>query len=591
MAAKHRRAPSLPTGTVTFLFTDIEGSTRLWETNRDSMRLALARHDEVVRNCIEAQRGHVFKTGGDAFCAAFDDARNAVHAALAAQLALKAEVWPESNRILVRMALHSGEAELRQGDYFGPPLNYVSRLLAVGHGGQTLLSETTCDLCRDRLPLGATAQSMGEYGLKDLPRRQQIFQLAHPDLPQAFPPLKTLFAEVDADKPSIAVLPFTNLSGDAEQEYFADGVVDDIITALSRVRAFFVIARNSSFTYKGKAVDIKQVGRELGVRYVLEGSIRRAGNRVRITGQLIATETGTHIWADRFEGGLEDIFDLQDRITESVVGAVEPSLRLAEIKRARSKPTVNLHAYDYFLRAWQRLSMDPRRQGVDEALGELHRAIELDPNYSAAKALYAWATQLRESSRGERIEAEVRDGIRLAREALAAHHDDPITLVTAGWALCWLDSAYDEAMDAVDRALKLAPDVAVVLNHAGWVRAYAGDPADAEGLLRRAIRLSPLDPQMNHLLHGLAIACLRAGKYDEALAASERASRERPTAQRALLLSLVALDRLPEAKALAKRMRESPVTTTISWFMSVPFKDRAFKARCVAAFRAAGIPE
>jgi adenylate cyclase len=489
------------------------------------------------------------------------------------------------------MALHSGAAQLRQGDYFGPPLNYVSRLLAVGHGGQTLLSETTRDLCLDRLPLGATVHSLGEYGLKDLPRRQQIFQLVHPDLPQAFSPLKTSFAQVDADKPSIAVLPFTNLSGDAEQEYFADGVVDDIITALSRVRAFFVIARNSSFTYKGKAVDIKQVGRELGVRYVLEGSIRRAGNRVRITGQLIAAETGAHIWADRFEGGLEDIFDLQDRITESVVGAVEPSLRLAEIKRARSKPTANLHAYDYFLRAWQKLSMDPGRQGMDEALDELRRAIELDPNYSAAKALYGWATQLRTSSRGQVIEAEVRDGVRMAREALAAHHDDPITLVTAGWALCWLDGAYDEAMDAVDRALKLAPDVAVVLNHAGWVRAFAGDPADAEELFRRAIRVSPLDPQMAHLLHGLAVACLRGGKYEEALAASERASRERPTAQRALLLSLVALDRLPEAKTLALRMRESSVTTTISWFMSVPFKDQAFKARCVAAMRAAGIPE
>jgi adenylate cyclase len=218
------------------------------------------------------------------------------------------------------MALHSGAAELRESDYFGPPLNQVARLLAVGHGGQTLLSETTYDLCRDRLPFGAAVKSLGEHALKDLTRQQAIFQLLHPDLPHAFPPLKTLFARTDADKPSVAVLAFTNLSGDPEQEYFADGIVDDIITALSRVRAFFVIARNSSFTYKGKAVDIKQVGRELGVRYVLEGSIRRAENRVRITGQLIDAENGRHIWADRFEGSLDDIFDLQDRITENVVG-------------------------------------------------------------------------------------------------------------------------------------------------------------------------------------------------------------------------------------------------------------------------------
>jgi len=594
MTAKHRAPSSLPTGTVTFLFTDIEGSTRLWETHHDAMRKALARHDEILRKCIDAQRGHVFKTGGDAFCAAFDNARDAVHAALAAQLALCAEAWPESNHIRVRMALHSGAAELRESDYFGPPLNQVARLLAAGHGGQTLLSETTYDLCRDRLPLGAAVKPLGEHDLKDLTRRQAIFQLFHPDLPQAFPPLKTLFAQTDADKPSIAVLAFTNLSGDAEQEYFADGIVDDIITALSRVHAFFVIARNSSFTYKGKAVDIKQVGRELGVRYVLEGSIRRAGNRVRITGQLIDAENGRHIWADRFEGSLDDIFDLQDRITENVVGTFEPSLRLAEIERARSKPTANMQAYDYFLRAWHNLGMNSSEQGNDEALRDLRRAIELDGGYSAAKALYGWAIQLRKSSRGQATEAEIKEGTRMAREALAAHHDDPVTLATAGWALCFLDSAHDDAVDAVDRALKLAPNIPAVLNHAGWVRVFAGDPAEAEETFRRAMRLSPLDPQMAHLQSGLALACLRAEKYEEALAAALRASRERPDyqqAQRPALFSLVGLGRLEEAKAVAERLRTSSPSFTVSWFRSVPFKDQPFKARCIAAMRAAGIPE
>jgi adenylate cyclase len=492
------------------------------------------------------------------------------------------------------MALHSGAAELRESDYFGPPLNHVARLLAVGHGGQTLLSETTYDLCRDRLPFGAAVKSLGEHALKDLTRQQAIFQLLHPDLPHAFPPLKTLFARTDADKPSIAVLAFTNLSGDPEQEYFADGIVDDIITALSRVRAFFVIARNSSFTYKGKAVDIKQVGRELGVRYVLEGSIRRAGNRVRITGQLIDAETGRHIWADRFEGNLDDIFDLQDRITENVVGAVEPSLRLAEIERARSKPTANLQAYDYVLRAWQNLGMKSSQQGNDEALRDLRRAIELDSGYSAAKALYGWAIQLRKSSRGHATETETKEGIRMAREALAAHHDDPVTLATAGWALCYLDSAHDDAVDAIDRALKLAPNIPVVLNHAGWVRVFAGDPAQAEETFRRAMRLSPLDPQMAHLQSGLALACLRAGKYEQALAAALRASRERPDylqAQRPALFSLVELGRLEEAKAVALRLRKSSPGFTVSWFMSAPFKDQPFKARCIAAMRAVGIPE
>src|SRR5438094_6426815 len=224
MIVKHRsNPPARPSGTVTFLFTDIEGSTRLWATQHDAMRSSLARHDALLRECIEAHGGHVFKTAGDAFCAAFATAPGAVAAALTAQRALRAERWPDQAAIRARMALHTGAAELRQGDYFGPPLNHVARLLAVGHGGQTLLSETTHDLCRDRLPLGVAAKSLGEHSLKDLPRRQEIFQLFHPDLPQAFPPLKTLFAQSDTDKPSIAVLPFTNLSGNAEQEYFADG--------------------------------------------------------------------------------------------------------------------------------------------------------------------------------------------------------------------------------------------------------------------------------------------------------------------------------------------------------------------------------
>jgi adenylate cyclase len=315
---------------------------------------------------------------------------------------------------------------------------------------------------------------------------------------------------------------------------------------------------------------------------------------VRITGQLIEAENGRHIWADRFEGNLDDIFDLQDRITENVVAAVEPSLRLAEIERARSKPTANLQAYDYVLRAWHNLGMSSSEQGNDEALRDLHRAIELDGGYSAAKALYGWAIQLRRSLRGQATEAEIKEGIRMAREALAAHHDDPVTLATAGWALCYLDSAHDDAVAAVDRALKLAPNIPAVLNHAGWVRVFAGDPAEAEETFRRAMRLSPLDPQMAHLQSGLALACLRAEKYEEALTAALRASRERPDyrqAQRPALFSLVGLGRLEEAKAVAQRLRASSPGFTVSSFRSVPFKDEPFKARCIAAMRAVGIPE
>ena len=586
-----RAAASLPTGVVTFLFTDIEGSTRLWEEQPDAMQIALARHDELVRKAIASSNGRLFKTAGDAFCAAFVTAHDALLAAIEAQRAIRGEPWPEPISIRVRMALHSGPAQLRDRDYFGPTLNLVARLLGAAHGGQTLMTSATRDLCGDRVPAGASIKSLGEYRLKDVPQRQIVYQLLHPDLPEAFPPLATHAETADADKPSIAVLPFTNLSGDPEQAYFADGVVDDIITALSRVRAFFVIARTSSFTFRDRAVDIKTVGRELGVRYVLEGSLRKAANRVRLTGQLIEAENGRHIWADRFEGALDDIFALQDRITESVVGAIEPSLRLAEIERSRWKPTSNLGAYDYALRAWHRLSLDSTRDGIGAALEELRRAIALDPAYALAKAWFGWAIQLLDSVQGGLDETQKRLAVRMAREALVAHHDDPVTLATVAWVLCYIDFAYDEALDAAKRALAIAPNVAVVLNHAGWVQAFAGNPLEAIETFRRAIRVSPLDPQMSHLLHGLAIALQRAGDYEAAYAAALKASRERPNAQRPLLLSLMALGRTEEARALAQRMLVSSPRTTITWFRSVPFRDQAFKDRSIAAMRAAGVPE
>ena len=284
MIVKHRsNPPARPSGTVTFLFTDIEGSTRLWATQHDAMRSSLARHDALLRECIEAHGGHVFKTAGDAFCAAFATAPGAVAAALTAQRALRAERWPDQAAIRARMALHTGAAELREGDYFGPPLNHVARLLAVGHGGQTLVSEITHDLCRDRLPAGATLKSLGEHSLKDLGRRETVFQLCHPDLPQAFPPLKTLLAPIDENVPSIAVLPFLNMSRDEENEYFADGLAEELLNVLSKIRGLRVASRTSAFSFKGKDVDIRTVARKLNVATILEGSVRVAGRKVRIT--------------------------------------------------------------------------------------------------------------------------------------------------------------------------------------------------------------------------------------------------------------------------------------------------------------------
>jgi adenylate cyclase len=300
------------------------------------------------------------------------------------------------------------------------------------------------------------------------------------------------------------------------------------------MQSFFVIARNSSFTYKGKAVDIKQVGRELGVRYVLEGSVRKAGNRVRITGQLIEAENGSHVWADRFEGTLDDIFDLQDRITESVVVAIEPSIRRAEIERVRSKPTNNLDAYDLCLRAMQNLRPGASGPALDEALGFLRRAIELDPAFSIAKALAAFACTQR-VLQGLGDADDVKSGLRYAEQALANHQDSPTTLSLSGLTLGTLGYRalgirvlgfrYDEALHAIERALSLGPNLFIVLFAAGMVRTFVGEADAAIEHFTRAMGVSPRDPGMAALISGIGSAHHVAGRYEEALAANVRPAR------------------------------------------------------------------
>ncbi|MDQ6924037.1 MAG: adenylate/guanylate cyclase domain-containing protein, partial [Pseudomonadota bacterium] len=316
----------LPTGTVTLLFTDIEGSTRLWEAHAAAMRTALARHDALLRHCIDDHDGHVFKTGGDAFCAAFHTASDALAAALDAQRALHREPWPEGAKLRVRMALHSGAVEVRDGDYFGAPLNRVARLLAAGHGGQTLLSESMHDLCRDQLPPLASVKALGSHGLKDLGRPEMVFQVCHPDLPQSFPPLTSQVAPADKEMPSIAVLPFINMSRDEENEYFADGLSEELLNVLAKIRGLRVASRTSAFSFKGKGVDIPTVAQKLNVATVLEGSVRKSGKRVRITAQLIQVATDSHLWSETYDRELDDIFAVQDDIAQSVVKELRAAL-------------------------------------------------------------------------------------------------------------------------------------------------------------------------------------------------------------------------------------------------------------------------
>src|SRR5919109_2414233 len=331
------------------------------------------------------------------------------------------------------------------------------------------------------------------------------------------------------DKPSIAVLPFSNLSGDPEQDYFADGMVDDIITGLARINWLFVIARNSTFAYKGRAVDVKQVGRELGVRYVLEGSVREAANRVRITGQLIDATTGGHLWADRFEGTLGDIFDLQDLLTENVVGTIAPQLERAEIERAKQKPTKSLDAHDYYLRGMAHLHRGTR-DSTDEALAQFYHALQLDPDFASACAMAAWCHLWRKAN-GWMIDRpqEIAEGARLARRAVELGRDDAVALTRSGSVLGHLAGDLNGGIALIDRALVLNPNLASAWFLGGFLRVWHGEPDAAIEHFARAMRLSPLDPEMYRMHAGMAIAHLFAGRFDTASSWAEKAFRDLPS--------------------------------------------------------------
>jgi TolB-like protein len=352
------------------------------------------------------------------------------------------------------------------------------------------------------------------------------------------------------DKPSIAVLAFQNLSGDPEQEYFADGVVEDIITALSHYRWLFVIARNSSFTYKGRAVDVKQIGRELGVRYVLEGSVRKAANRVRITGQLVDATTGAHLWAERFEGTLDDIFELQDQITADVVGNIAPQLERAEIERAKRKPTENLNAYDYYLRGMANFNQGTR-EAIDEALPLFEKTIQLDASYASAYGMAAWCYFWRKVN-GWMADpvSEIAEGARLARRGVELGRDDAVALTRCGHALAHLAGDLDAGVALLDRAVLLNPNLAAAWFLGGYLRVWLGEPDNAIAHFERAMRFSPLDPETYRMQAGIAAAHLFAGRFDDASSWAEKAYRDLPS-------FLMAVAVVAASHALAGRIDEA----------------------------------
>ena len=397
------------------------------------------------------------------------------------------------------------------------------------------------------------------------------------------------------DRPSIAVLPFQNLGGDPEQEYFADGVVEEIITALSRMRWLFVIARNSSFAYKGRAVDVKQVGRELGVRYVLEGSVRAAADRVRIMGHLIDATTGTHLWADSFEGKLEDIFALQDQVTASVVGAIAPELEKAEIDRARRKPTASLDAYDYFLRGMAEVHKW-KREANAEALRLFGKAIELDPEFAAAWGMAARClSQRKVSGWATDHAAEVAEVRRLAWRAAELGAEDAVALATAGIGLAYVAGDIGDGGALLKRALALNPNLAMAWLFSGWANVWYGEPEKALDQLAHAMRLSPHDPQIANIQAGTAAAHFFAGRDDEAIAWAKASVRTQPDYRIAtciLAASLGSHGEITEAKETMARLRRlDPALRLSNLPKSFPIRRPEDLARFADGLRRAGLPE
>jgi TolB-like protein len=397
------------------------------------------------------------------------------------------------------------------------------------------------------------------------------------------------------DKPSIAVLPFQNMSGDPEQEYFADGVVEDITAALSRMRWLFVIARNSSFTYKGRAVDVKQVGAELGVRYVLQGGVRKANNRIRIAGQLIDASNGAHLWAERFDGTIEDIFDLQDQMSASIVGSIAPKLEQAEIERAKRKPTESLDAYDCFLRGMSAFYQRTKEANA-EALRLYYKAIDLDPGYSAAYGMAAWCHCWRKMN-GWMIDRtqEVREGVRLARRAVELGKGDAVALARGGHALAFLGHDLDTGLTFVDRALLLNPNLAAAWFLSGWLRAFRGEPEIAIEHHATAIRLSPLDPTLYHMQIGTAFAHVLLGRFELASSWAKKAFCDEPDYLPAAAITAVCCalaGQTQDALEAMRRIRQIDPALRISnlkdWY---PIRRAEDFDRWVDGLRKAGLPE
>ena len=550
---------------------DIAGYSRLMGVDEEgTLRQLKAHRKELVDPKITEHRGRIVKTTGDGMLIEFVSVVDAVRCAVDIQRGMaerNSEVQADK-RIEFRIGINVGDIISDSNDIYGDGVNVAARLEALAEPGGITVSRNVHDQVRDKLTFGF--EDMGEQVVKNIARPVGVHRVS---LAESAPPttLKSTAAAAKTDsstanRPSIAVLPFANMSGDPEQEYFAEGISEDIITGLSKLRWFFVIARNSTFAYKGKAVDVKRAARELGVRYVLEGSVRKGGNRVRITAQLIDAATGNHIWADRYDGDLTDIFALQDEITNKVVAAIEPKLLEAEGVRSQSRSTEDLGAWDMVMQANSLFWRLTKTEG-EAAIAMLKQAVERYPEYAPAHSMLAFAMLVSRLLGWTLIAPQVKEAATLAARAAELDDSDPWAHLALGYVAHTMRRT-DDAAQEYQRAIDLNPNFAAAHGYLGLTFALAGRSDQAIAHLEQATRMSPHDPQNAIFNMALAVAHYLAGRYTEAIALGRKAVQQRDgmtAGHRIYVASLAEAGQLEQARRALQHLRELQPNISIAW--------------------------
>ena len=580
------------------LAADVAGYSRLTGLDEEGTHVRLReRLRGLADPKISEHRGKVVKHTGDGVLAEFGSVVDAVRCAIEVQrgMAEQNAAMPQVKRIEFRIGIHVGDIIVDDNDIFGDGVNIAARLEGIAEPGGVCISDDAQRQVRGKVDFAF--EDMGPQNLKNIVEPMRAWRLRMNASGSAAapiePPVESTQALALPDKPSIAVLPFQNMSGDPEQEYFADGMVEEITTALSRFKWLFVIARNSSFTFKGKAVDIKEVRRRLGVRYVLEGSVRKASGKVRITGQLIDAVTGTHIWVDRFERDLTDIFALQDEVTVAVVSAIQPKLLQTEIAMAARRRSENLTAYDFYLRALPQFYLTTR-EGFAETLRLARRALELDPQFGLVAAL-AGLCHMHRVLEDYAIDPqfERKEAVRLLRLALSVDDGDADTLARAALISALMVGDYESGIEMADRAVALNPNSFLTWNCRGYVNRAAGLPEEAVRSFERAIRMSPVGPQLHQSLAGMGISFIELRRFEEAAIVARKAQRQNPSyspAYRCLASAFAHLGRDAEAREAAARLLElDPAFTISAWIARGGWQSNS--KLLIEGLRKAGLPE